>query len=164
MAVNLYEGMFLVDSGRGGSEFAEVVRHIAELLTRNGAQIRHIERWDERKLAYPIKKVKRGIYVLTYFAVDGSAIAEIKNMANLSEQILRLLILRTEQVSPVQGQLYSPEGEQIETPEAEPAAPQVTYPAEVEAEEGAEKEDKEGEEEDEQEEEEEEEELEEAVE
>lgn len=146
MTVNLYEGMFLVDSSRGASDFPDVVRHIAELLTRNGAQIQRIERWDERKLAYPIKKVKRGIYVLTYFEVDGSAIAEIKNMANLSEQILRLLIVRAEQVSPVQGQLYSAEGEQIETPEQEPAGLQVTYPAEVEAEEAGEGEEEEEEE------------------
>jgi ribosomal protein S6 len=133
--------MFLVDSSRGGSEFRDVVGHIGELLERNGAEIQRIERWDERKLAYPVKKVKRGIYVLTYFRADGSAIAEIKNMANLSEQLLRLLIVRAEQVSPVQGQLYSPEGEEVETPELEPAAPQVTYPAEAALDEAAEDED-----------------------
>jgi small subunit ribosomal protein S6 len=122
LAVTLYEGMFVVDVSRGGSEFTEVVRHIADILTRHGAQIERLEKWDERKLSYPIGKAKRGIYVLTYFRVDGSAIAEIRHSVRLSEQVLRALFIKPEAVSPVQGQLYDAEGNEVEAPPAEPVA------------------------------------------
>lgn len=114
MADNLYEAMFLVDSAKGGSEFAEIIRHIANILERSGAEIERIEQWDERKLAYRIKRAKRGIYILVYFRAPGTAVAEIRHDVQLSEQLLRVLILRTDEPDPVQGELYNAEGEVIQ--------------------------------------------------
>ena len=37
MAVKLYEGMFIIDSAKGGSEFPGAIRLIASMLTRHGA-------------------------------------------------------------------------------------------------------------------------------
>jgi len=138
LSINLYEAMFVVDSAKGGSKFSDTIRHIAGLLTRHGAEIERMEKWDERKLAYPIKHVRRGIYVLVYFRIDGSAIAELRHMVDLSEEVLRVLILCAEVQNPPKGDLYSPEGqllgrepeaapveeapkEQDQEPEAEPA-------------------------------------------
>jgi ribosomal protein S6 len=56
LADNLYEAMFLVDSAKGGSEFPEIIRHIANILERAGAEIERIEQWEERKLAYRISR------------------------------------------------------------------------------------------------------------
>lgn len=130
MAANLYEAMFVMDAAKGGSEFPGTVRHIADLLSRNGAEIERIEKWDERRLAYPIGRVKRGLYVLVYFRADGSAISEIRRLVGLSEELLRVLILRAEQPSPVKGELFSPDGEPVAVPEEAPAPP---APSEAEA-------------------------------
>jgi len=116
--------MFVVDAARGASAVPDVVRHIAGLMTRHEAEIERIELWDERKLAYPIQKAKRGMYFLVYFRADAQAIAELRATIRLSEQVLRLLILRAEKPGPVKGQLYTPEGELTEAP-PEPAAPAV---------------------------------------
>lgn len=129
LAVNLYEAMFVVDAARGASAVPDIVRHIAGLVTRHEAEIDRIELWDERKLAYPIQKAKRGMYFLVYFRADAEAIAELRATIRLSEQILRLLILRAEKPGPVKGQLYTAEGDPMATP-AEPTAP----PAEPSAE------------------------------
>ncbi len=134
MAVKLYEAMFIVDASKGGSEFPDVVRLIAEILTRYEGQIERIEKWDERKFAYPIKNVKRGIYILVYFRVDGDAIAEIRRGVELSEDLLRVLILAVEEPSPVAGQLYSPEGEEIAPPEVPVVAAPVVAEAPADAE------------------------------
>ena len=114
MAVKLYEGMFIVDSAKGGSEFPGTIRLIASMLTRHGAQIDRVEKWAERKFAFPIRQSKRGIYVLVYFNVDGQAIAKIREDIALSEDILRVLILTPLAVSPAMGEIYSPEGVMLE--------------------------------------------------
>ena len=116
MAVNLYEAMFVVDAARGASAVPDVVRHVAGLMTRHEAEIERIELWDERKLAYPIQKAKRGMYFLVYFRADAAVIAELRATIRLSEQILRVLILRAEQPGPVKGQLYTAEGEPMKAP------------------------------------------------
>jgi small subunit ribosomal protein S6 len=132
LIVNLYEAMFVVDAGKGGSEFAAVIRHIGDGLTRNGAEIERVEKWDERKLAYPIGKSKRGIYILVYFRSDGSAIDEIRAVFNLSEDVLRVLILRAAEMGAVKGQLYSADGQPAEEAQ-EPAPVAEDAPAEPEA-------------------------------
>jgi small subunit ribosomal protein S6 len=108
-------------------------------LTRNGAEIERVERWDERKLAYPMGKSKRGIYILVYFRSDGSAIDEIRAVFNLSEDVLRVLILRAAEMGAVKGQLYSTDGQPVEEeqepePVAEDAAAEPQAAAESEAE------------------------------
>jgi small subunit ribosomal protein S6 len=113
--------MFVVDVAKGGTEFAATIRHIAGLLSRNGAQIERIERWDERKLAYPIRHAKRGIYVLVHFRAEGSAISEMRRSIELSEELLRALILKAEELSPVRGMLLTPQGEQVQAPPQAPA-------------------------------------------
>lgn len=123
MATNLYEAMFVVDAAKGGSDFGDVIRHIAGLLDRIDADVERIENWGERKLAYIIKRAKRGIYILVYFRADGSKIAELRRDIQLSEELLRALILRTDEPDPVTGDLYNTEGEQIEPPEEEAAEP-----------------------------------------
>lgn len=120
MDARLYEGMFLIDAAKGGADLPAAVRNIVGLLERHGAQPERIEKWAENKLAYTIKQVDRGIYVLVYFRADPARIAEMRSDIALSEDILRVLILRAEGLSEARGQLYTNGGELIEPPPAEP--------------------------------------------
>jgi small subunit ribosomal protein S6 len=95
----LYEGMFLVDSARAASNWDGINGAIRRILDRAGAEIVSMKKWDDRKLAYDIRGVGRGTYILTYFKVDGGKIQEIEKAVQLSENIIRVLILSTEQMS-----------------------------------------------------------------
>lgn len=96
---NLYEGMFLVDAARAGSDWDGVISTIKRILERAGAEIVSIRKWDDRKLTYEIKGQSRGVYILCYFKVDGEKIQAIENNIRLSEQIMRALILNAEHMS-----------------------------------------------------------------
>jgi small subunit ribosomal protein S6 len=127
--------MFLLDSKRGGEELPSLIQHISNLLSREDARIERIEQWDERKLAYRIQGADRGIYVLVYFRAEPERIQEMRNTINLSEDILRVLILTAEEIPPAVGQLYNTEGEEVEAPPEEPETEAVG--AESEGEESA---------------------------
>jgi len=127
LAENLYEAMFLVDTAKGGEGFPAVIQHISGLLERNGAQAERIERWAESKLAYEIKHMERGIYVLVYFRAAPDRISPLRRDVGLSEEILRALILRAEAIPAAKGKLYNTQGEPVhEEPEA--AAPGAREP------------------------------------
>ena len=88
----LYEAMFLVDSageteGDGASSAAKAI------LEKAGAEIVSMKKWDERKLTYKIAGRDRGTYILCYFHADGQKIRQIERDAQLSEKIMRVLIL-----------------------------------------------------------------------
>ena len=92
----LYEGMFLVDSAKAASDWDGVNAAIKRILDRAEAEIVSIRKWDDRRLAYDIKGVSRGTYLLCYFRADGRQIQSIEKAVQLSETIMRALILNAD--------------------------------------------------------------------
>jgi small subunit ribosomal protein S6 len=95
----LYEAMFLVDSAEAASDWEGINKLITTILERAGAEIVSMKKWDERKLAYTIKKQTRGTYILCYFRADGGKIRDIERDVRLSERIMRVLILKVEHLT-----------------------------------------------------------------
>ena len=93
-----YEAMFVV-SQSAAVDLQGVVDHIKEILTKNGATIIAMKKWDERRFAYEIQKQKRGVYLLTYFSCPGPNMLAINRSADLSEKILRHLITRADHLT-----------------------------------------------------------------
>ena len=94
----LYEGMFLVDSGQA-SDWDATIGTLEKVLERADAEDVSMRKWDERRLAYEINGKGRGTYILCYFRADGEKIQEIEKAVQLSERIMRVLILSTEQMT-----------------------------------------------------------------
>jgi len=93
MALNTYEFMLIFDPNRVASDLPGSVGQINAVLERNQAEILASRQWDERRLAYPIKNHKKGLYYLTYFRTEGKNIANLERDFSLNEMILRALIL-----------------------------------------------------------------------
>ena len=92
-----YEGMFLFDSSVA-RDWAAIEQEVHRLCDRISAELLVCVKFDERKLAYEIKRRKRGMYVLTYFEAAPERISDLERDARLSESVLRLLVLRAEHV------------------------------------------------------------------
>jgi small subunit ribosomal protein S6 len=90
-----YEAMFLFDPGFA-TDFANAEKEIRRIMDRAEAEIVLCRRWDERKLAYEVEGRKRGVYVLTYFLAEPSRIRGIERDVQLSESVLRALVLQAE--------------------------------------------------------------------
>jgi small subunit ribosomal protein S6 len=91
--VAIYEGMFLLDSGRAAKDWEGTRALVDGVLERYGAKPILRDRWDERKLAYTIKRQKRGTYYLNYFDAPGDAVTQIRRDLTLTEGVIRFLIL-----------------------------------------------------------------------
>ena len=92
----LYEAMFLVDSALAGSDWEGVNAAIESALKRADAEVLMMRKWGEKKLAYDINRKARGTYILCYFRADSSKIRSIERDVQLSERIMRVLILRAD--------------------------------------------------------------------
>ena len=91
----LYESMFLVDSAQA-QNWDAIITTITTILEKAEAEIVSTKKWDDRKLAYEINGKTRGTYVLCYFRADGDRIRDIERDVQLSERIMRVLILSPE--------------------------------------------------------------------
>lgn len=92
MPVNSYECLFLLDPTKTATDLDGVRTQLHHMLEKYGAQILASRKWDDRKLTYPIKGHKKGLYYLTYFKADSKKIAELEHDFRLSEVILRHLV------------------------------------------------------------------------
>lgn len=94
MAVQTYEILFLVDPNKYSSDPDGVHKLVNGIVEHYGGQIAYTRPWGETKLAYPIKNFKKGSYILTYFKSEGKAIPQIEHDCELSDVVLRHLVLK----------------------------------------------------------------------
>jgi small subunit ribosomal protein S6 len=92
----LYEAMFLVDSAEATTDWDGITATIKSILEKGGADIVSLRKWDDRKLAYTISGKSKGTYILCYFRAEGSKLRDIERDIQLSERIMRVLILCAE--------------------------------------------------------------------
>ena len=96
MPSNVYECMFLLDTNKVAGDVPAAAKQLQSLLERNQAEILASRPWDERRLAYPVKGHKKGLYYLTYFRSDGKSLQNLEHDIALNEMILRSLVLRVD--------------------------------------------------------------------
>lgn len=100
-----YEGMFVLEPTLAGKDWNKVVEHVHGLATRHGAEILASNKWGDRKLAYEIGGHKRGAYMLVYFKGDTQSVTKIDREAQLSDIVLRHVLVRVEAVPPPEEQV-----------------------------------------------------------
>ena len=90
--------MFIISDTVAGSDWETAVKHVEDLLRKRGAEILKSEKWEERKFAYKLKGRKRGTYLLVYFNAPTDSISLIKRDFELSDNVLRTLIVRVDEI------------------------------------------------------------------
>jgi small subunit ribosomal protein S6 len=91
--------MFLIDSAQAAADWDGTIATITRILEKADAEIVSIKKWDDRKLAYPIKGQNRGTYILCYFRANGQKIHDVEKSVQISEQIIRAMILNAEKMT-----------------------------------------------------------------
>jgi small subunit ribosomal protein S6 len=93
--VRTYEAMFLLDPVLA-ADWPAAEAEVMRILGRADAKVLGLRNWEERKLAYQIGRHKRGLYVLGYFQATPERVAGLERDAQLSEQVLRVLVINRE--------------------------------------------------------------------
>jgi small subunit ribosomal protein S6 len=91
---NVYEGMFILDSNRFGRDPDGVSGQLTATIEKFGGEILVSRLWEERRLAYPIKGQRKGIYWLIYFRLDGQQLSLMRRQFEINEGLIRFLMLK----------------------------------------------------------------------
>src|SRR5262245_44860262 len=90
--------MFLAYNKEARKTHEYLEEHVKALLEKVGAKVVRFNRWDQRQLAYEVKGQREGIFYLVYVEADPESIASLKREAELSELVLRMLILALDRI------------------------------------------------------------------
>ena len=125
----VYEGMFILDPTKFARDPGAAAQQVADLLTNHGGTILAARLWDERKLAYPIKGHKKGVYWLTYFTMPGGNLIALERQCEITEDIVRKLVLKVDDRIADALVQHALAGEAARRPAVASAGPAVAAPA-----------------------------------
>ncbi|MBK7228699.1 MAG: 30S ribosomal protein S6 [Ignavibacteriales bacterium] len=94
MKTGVYESAVLINAALDDQQIELVLTRIKDFITNNGGQIREVDNWGRKRLAYPVEKSKIGYYAIYRFDAPGDLIAKLERIYSLDEQILRYLTLK----------------------------------------------------------------------
>lgn len=94
MPAQMYECLMMLDSSKVASDLEAVKASLHTIYEKHKAEVLASRPWDERKLAYPVKKQKKSLYYLIYVQVDSQQVKPIEHDLTLNEAVLRFMIIR----------------------------------------------------------------------
>jgi len=106
----IYEGMFLIDNAVVREDWNKAKSIVTGVLEKHGGQVLSARRWDERRLAYPMKGKNRATFLLTYYNIPAENIPAMRRDFELNEQVLRSLELLVDAVPEGEAEHVAAEG------------------------------------------------------
>lgn len=113
--------MFIISDTIASADWEGAVNHVQDLLKNRGAEILDSQKWDERKFAYKLKGHKRGTYLLIYFNAPEDSIVHMKRDLQLSDNVLRTLIVKTDKIREAKSEGTEKEPVTTESKDTSPA-------------------------------------------
>jgi small subunit ribosomal protein S6 len=93
MRTGVYESTVLINASLDDQQIESILTKIKDLIVNNGGEIRELENWGRKRLAYPVEKSKIGYYAIFRFYAPSDIVAKLERIYSLDEQILRYLTL-----------------------------------------------------------------------
>ncbi|MBN1148672.1 MAG: 30S ribosomal protein S6 [Anaerolineales bacterium] len=88
-----YELMFVIHPDLDENAFAAVMNRISGWITEDGGEVVKTDIWGKRTLAYPIRKLTEGQYVLMQTKMQPKFGAVLERNLRYLEPVLRYLII-----------------------------------------------------------------------
>ena len=95
--MNKYELTAVVSANIEDDERAAVVNKLKAYVDRFGGKVTNVEEAGKKRLAYEIQKQKEAFYYFIQFDAEATAPAEIENRVRIMDNVLRFLIVRTDE-------------------------------------------------------------------
>lgn len=93
-----YESIFIVRQDIPATQIESIATGFADILQAQGGKVTKTEQWGLRTLAFRINKNKKGHYVMFNLDAPASAVAEMERNMRLSEDILRFMTIRVDEL------------------------------------------------------------------
>lgn len=105
----IYECMFLLNNDAVREGWREAKAGVSTLIEKHGGRVHASRRWDERKLAYPIRGRRRATFLLAHCEIPPTSASELRRDLDISEVVLRYLMTSVESVPPAELELTQAE-------------------------------------------------------
>ncbi len=98
MSMRRYEVVFVLAPLLTEDEVKTQIETYSDVAAEKGAKVLQVDEWGKRRLAFPVKKNKEGIYVILTLEEGGAdAVTELERRFRVSEAVIRFLTVRVDE-------------------------------------------------------------------
>lgn len=84
-----YETIYVLRPDVDADTAEKVQGRVAEVIGRDAGTLVKVESWGRRKLAYPVKKHQKGVYVYVKYVGKGGLVTELERNLKLQDAVLK---------------------------------------------------------------------------
>lgn len=92
-----YELVFILRPDLEDEATQAFTDRVVNLVREYGGDVKKVEPWGRRKLAYFINRYREGYYVLVQFALDARRVNDLERWLRLNEDVVRHLVVRLDE-------------------------------------------------------------------
>lgn len=92
-----YELMYIVRPDVDEDGLRAAVDSVRSLIEGQGGEIRRTTNWGKRRLAYEVKHLRDGHYVIVEMKLDGAKVAEVERALRIHDAVFRHLLVVQEE-------------------------------------------------------------------
>jgi small subunit ribosomal protein S6 len=90
-----YEFLGIIPGTLAENEITAVIKHITDFLISQGAEITYEENYGRKRMAYPIKHLRHGYYILVECNIDTEKLQTIEQKLTIDNKLLRFVFIKT---------------------------------------------------------------------
>jgi small subunit ribosomal protein S6 len=88
-----YELVYILNPEISDEALETRINGVSEFITARDGTIVEVDKWGKKKLAYPIKHLLEGNYILTKFKMNPAKCKELEANLHISEDVVRHLLV-----------------------------------------------------------------------
>ncbi|MGH7269442.1 MAG: 30S ribosomal protein S6 [Polyangiaceae bacterium] len=90
-----YETVYILRADVDAETAERIQGRVTEALEREQGKLVKAESWGRRKLAYPLGRQRRGVYIYVKYVGGGGLVAEVERNLGLQEAVLKFMTVQT---------------------------------------------------------------------
>ncbi len=90
-----YETIYILRPDVDAESAERVQNRVAEVVARDSGKLVKVEAWGRRKLAYPVARHKRGVYIYVKYLGKGGLVQEVERNLRLQDAVLKFQTVLT---------------------------------------------------------------------
>ncbi len=92
-----YELVMVISPEVSDEGVPDTVDRVQKFIQDRGGEVKQVEPWGRRRLAYPIEQYQEGHYVVAQFSLDPQAVRALEGNLQLAEDVIRHLVVKLEE-------------------------------------------------------------------
>ncbi len=94
-----YESIMVLRPSLTEEEMGKILDKMKGVLAKSGATLLKSENWGKKKLAYEVKRERKGTYVYFHFESEGRVVGELERSYRIEDSIIKFMTVKQEETA-----------------------------------------------------------------